>query len=643
MCGISGIFDAPGASEQAALARLAASMADRLTHRGPDDHGVWADAAAGIALGHRRLSIIDPSPSGHQPMLSRCGRYVITYNGEIYNFRALRRELAAAGDRFDSDCDTEVLLDAIAHFGLEAALERLHGMFAFAVWDRHALTLSLARDRIGQKPLYYGWAQGRFVFMSELNALAGLGIERPPLDSDALTRFLRHGYVPGPGTIYRDFFKLPAGAWLRLTAADVAQREAPVRFYWSAVEAAQGGRSAMMSDRGRAIDTLHDTLKTAVRDRLVADVPLGMFLSGGIDSSTVAALMQAQCERPVRTFSIGFPEAAYNEAHYARAVAQHLGTDHAELTVGPADVLDAVPRMAAIYDEPFADCSQVPTWLLCKLARPHVTVALTGDGGDELFFGYRRYFRAQRAARWRPFIPRVVRTGLSRRLAAVADGEDRRRKLAADLAAPTLLDMYRNRLVMWQRPEAILVGGRAGVAGAPGPEAGAGLSFAETMMLIDQRGELCDDMLVKVDRAAMAVGLEARSPLLDHRVVELGWRVPMHFKFHDGRAKWLLRQVLERYVPRPLIDRRKMGFGAPIRNWMLSPALRDWCDDLLAPARLAEEGIFEPAPVRAMWSELQRGAGQQHSHLWYVLMFQAWHQAQRVHYAESSRPVHSSA
>lgn len=634
MCGISGILTSPGHPDNAKLADAATAMAACLTHRGPDDRGAWSDAGAGIALAHRRLAVIDPSPSGHQPMLSRCGRFVLTYNGEIYNFRELRRLLAADGDVFEGHSDTEVILAAIARLGLETALNRFHGMFALALWDREERTLYLARDRIGQKPLYYGRMDGRFVFMSELKALAGLGA-RPAIERGAVGLFLRYGYVPGPRTTYHGVYKLPAGTWFKVRAGDSADAAKP-RHYWSVADAARAGRTTPIATAEAAADALHATLGDTVGERLVADVPLGMFLSGGIDSSLVAALMQARSGRPIRTFSVGFTERQYNEAHHARQVAAHLGTEHTELTVGPDDMLDAVTRMGDIYDEPFADSSQVPTFLLCRLVRKHLTVALTGDGGDELFFGYRRYLRARRAARYRPLIPRRLRMGLGRWLAATSQGEDRRARLAADLLAPSLPHFYRNRLAKWQHPEAVAAGAtevdcRFDTDMAEVEE----MPFAEAMLLLDIGNELCDDMMVKVDRASMAVGLEARSPLLDHRVVELAWRIPLEFKFRDGRTKWLLREVLTRYVPRELIDRPKMGFGAPIRGWLRSPALRDWCENLLAPERLAEDGIFDPRPIRAMWSALQRGEGHWHSHLWYVLMFQAWREAESNRYAST--------
>lgn len=628
MCGISGILTSPGA-RGASLGELVSQMMPHLAHRGPDDRGIWADTRSGVAFGHGRLSIIDRSAAGHQPMLSRCGRYVLVYNGEIYNFRELRHQLESAGETFASHTDTEVLLTAIVHYGLEPALRRLCGMFAFGLWDCEERTLYLARDRMGQKPLYYGRIDDRFLFMSELKALAGLHVPLPDIDDAALQGFLRYGYVPGPGTIYRGFFKLPPGAYLRVRADE----EPLLRIWWSVADAASNGRSSRIDNVAEATAALDDTLKTAVNDQLMADVPLGVFLSGGIDSSLVTALAQAQSSRPVKTFSIGFDDPHFNEAHYARAVAAHLGTEHTELTVSTDDVLDAVPHMADVYDEPFADNSQVPTWLLCKLARGHVTAALTGDGGDELFFGYRRYFRARRAALWWPFVPRLLKAGLSRWIDD-AEEEGRRHRLAEDLAAASPLAMYRNRVTKWQHPEAVLTHPIA-PAEAVAP-ATAKLGFEADMLLFDQRQGLCDGMLVKVDRASMAVGLEARSPLLDHRVVELAWRLPKRFRHRGGQGKWLLRQVLAQYVPQSLIDRPKMGFGAPVGSWLRSPALREWAEDLLAPGRLQREGFFNAAPIQAMWSDLQSGDGRWRLHLWYVLMFQAWYAAQRARSRVSS-------
>ncbi|HET8553089.1 MAG TPA: asparagine synthase (glutamine-hydrolyzing) [Gammaproteobacteria bacterium] len=622
MCGISGIVTSPGA-RGASLGELVSQMIPHLAHRGPDDHGIWADSRSGVALGHRRLSIIDRSAAGHQPMLSRCGRYMLVYNGEIYNFRQLRRELEAAGETFTGHTDTEVLLAAIVHYGLEPALRRLVGMFAFGLWDRRERTLYLARDRMGQKPLYYGRIDDRFLFMSELKALAGLHVPLPAIGNNALHDFLRYGYVPGPGTIYRGFSKLPAGAYLRVRADE----EPLLRVWWSVVDAARTGRSLRIDRADEAAAALNDALKTAVADRLVADVPLGVFLSGGIDSSLVTALAQAQSGRPVKTFSIGFKDPHFNEAHHARAVAAHLGTEHTELTVGPDDVLEAVPHMADVYDEPFADNSQVPTWLLCTLARRHVTAALTGDGGDELFFGYRRYFRARRAALWWPFVPRLLKSGFAHYIGD-AENEGRRQRLIADLTAASPLAMYRNRVTKWQHPEAVLVYPGMVVEGTA--QVSGKLGFEADMLLFDQRQGLADGMLVKVDRASMAAGLEARAPLLDHRVVELAWRLPMRFQHRSGQGKWLLRQVLAQYVPQTLTDRPKQGFGAPVGTWLRSPALREWAEDLLAPARLEGDGIFNAAPIRSMWASLQKGDSRWHLHLWYVLMFQAWYAAQRA-------------
>ncbi|MGZ5257189.1 MAG: asparagine synthase (glutamine-hydrolyzing), partial [Burkholderiales bacterium] len=582
-------------------------MADTLFHRGPDDSGTWIDKDAGIALGHRRLSIIDLSPEGHQPMTSHSGRYVMAYNGEIYNFRELRKELERDGVQWRGHSDTEVMLAAFEAWGVEGALQRFNGMFAFALWDRNEKALHLARDRLGEKPLYYGWAGKTFLFASELKALKAHPAWRAEIDRNALAAYLRHNYVPAPYSIYTGIAKLPPGHRIKLTAHDTG----PVRTepYWSLREAAEAGVANPLDvDDETAVEGLDRLLRDAIARRMVADVPVGVFLSGGIDSSTVVALMQAQSSRPVRSFSIGFAEEAYNEARHAKAVAQHLGTDHTELYVTPQQAMSVIPKLPLIYDEPFADSSQIPTFLVSELARKHVAVTLSGDGGDELFCGYVRYFWGRRiwnrigrlpyrlrtltAAALRSLSPsswNVLFAGMNRLMSSTAVGEltgDRVHKLANVLAVSSPDALYHGLVSHWPQPQSMVHGSREPLTALTDRTQWARLSdFTQRMMFLDAVTYLPDDILVKVDRASMAVSLEARVPMLDHRVVEFAWRVPLSRKNRNDQGKWLLRQVLYRYVPPALIDRPKMGFGVPIDSWLRGP-LRGWAEDLLSEHRL---------------------------------------------------------
>ena len=647
MCGFAGIFEGvPGDAAQ--LQAMIDACRDRLAHRGPDDADSWIDAEAGIALGHRRLSIIDLSAAGRQPMLSACGRYVITFNGEIYNYIDLRRDLEAAGEGFRGHSDTEVMLAGIARWGLPDTLRKCNGMFAGAVWDRRLRTLSLFRDRFGQKPLYYGWAGRALVFGSELGALTVHPKFDRALDRTSLDLFLRHGYVPAPRTIYGSVHKLPPGTWTSWTADGLVNaRSAPVT-YWSAFETARTALAdPFEGDEAAAVETLDALLRDAVQRCMVADVPLGAFLSGGIDSSTVVALMQAQSERPVKTFSIGFREAQYNEARYAAAVARHLGTDHTELFISETDAQAVIPRLPDLYSEPFADSSQIPTYLVSELARRQVTVALSGDGGDELFGGYPRYVSGGRLMAILARVPRPLQQGAAHAVLAVpvaawdtaariADrclparfnlthAGYRGHRWATIILAAEDAEVYRRLISIWQEP-CSLVNGTAIedpvlVALRSAPEA----DFILRMMYTDSVTYLPDDILAKVDRASMAVGLEARIPLLDHRVYEFAWRLPLAWKLCNGVGKQLLRQVLYRYVPKPLIERPKMGFGVPIGDW-LRGRLRDWADALLAEDRLRRDGLFDPAPIRRCWAEHLSGRNNWQDRLWAVLMFQAWHE-----------------
>jgi asparagine synthase (glutamine-hydrolysing) len=637
MCGIAGYWG--GARVDSSVAE---QMSDRIAARGPDDAGVWTDRSAGLALAHRRLSILDLSPAGHQPMFSPCGRYVLVYNGEIYNHLDLRGELEAEGGGFEwrGHSDTETLLAALRHWGVEGGLQRLNGMFAFALWDGQDRTLFLARDRMGEKPLYYGRSGESFLFGSELKALEAHPHWVGTVDRNALALFMRHNYVPTPWSIYQGIAKLAPAHYVVVREGGMLVEEP--RCYWSLGAVAEQGVNAPRGEVHELVESLDALLSDAVNRRMAADVPLGTFLSGGYDSSIVTALMQAQSSRPVKTFSIGFHEPGYNEAPHARAVAEHLGTEHTELYVTPEEAMAVIPRLPSVFDEPFSDSSQIPTYIVSELARRHVTVSLSGDGGDELFFGYHRYFRAERIWGQLTHLPLWVRRGLST-LMARAPGRpieqamallprrlrvnhlaDRLPKLAQIVGQASGEGFYRELVSHWKSPEHLVLGAKEPDTLFSQFERLPDLpSLRERMMYLDMMTYLPDDILTKVDRASMAVSLEARVPLLDHRVVEFAWRVPTEYKYGDGQGKWLLRQVLYRYVPRKLMERPKMGFGIPIDDWLRGP-LREWAEDLLNANRLREEGYFDPAPIRKMWQEHLSGRRRWHYYLWDVLMFQAW-------------------
>ncbi len=627
-------------------------MAAVLRHRGPDDQNGWADAAAGVAFGFRRLAIVDLSPAGRQPMVSASGRYRIVCNGEIYNFRALRRELESPPSYpFRGQGDTEVLLAAIERWGIDAALRRTVGMFAFAVWDGERRVLHLARDRAGERPLYYGCRGNVFLFGSELKALRAYSDWRGEVDRDALTLYMRHGYIPAPYSIYRGVFKLPPGTRLEIDPSAVrgASLPQPVS-YWSAKEMVEAAALCRRLGAGHEcrsnVDQLDSLLRNIVAGQMVADVPVGAFLSGGIDSSTIVALMQAQCGRPVRTFSIGFHESGYNEASYAKAVARHLGTEHTELYVTPSEAGDVVHDLPTIYDEPFADSSQIPTYLVSRLARRQVTVSLSGDGGDELFQGYERYVTSERL--WRqitrfPAVARHAAARTARALRAELFGEllsrigPRRWRRGGEAAVSakieraaellrhgTFEEFYRSLVSQWTEGESVVLGGEEPTYALTNSESWPTSSHPLLRAAyIDLVGYLPDDILVKVDRAAMAVSLETRAPLLDHRVMEFAWRLPAALKRRDGQAKWVLRKVLARYVPPALTERPKMGFGVPIGDWLRGP-WRDWAEALLDPPRLRAEGYLDSSPIRRIWEEHLSGRRDRSYQLWNVLMFQAW-------------------
>jgi asparagine synthase (glutamine-hydrolysing) len=645
MCGIAGFV---GSGPEQELRAQAGRMADQLVHRGPDDSGLWVDAAAGIALGFRRLSIVDLSPAGHQPMTSASGRYVIVFNGEVYNFGELRKDLEALGHSFRGHSDTEVILEAMSEWGVEAAVKKFVGMFAFALWDKRERVLHLVRDRLGIKPLYCGWQDKTFLFGSELKALRAHPAFSPEINRGALALYLRFGYIPYPYSIYQGIWKLPPGHILSLPAgAHPSSELSPTASYWSAKEVYEtGAADPFRGSTPEAIEELDRLLRQSIRLRMIADVPLGAFLSGGIDSSTVVALMQAQSHRPVKTFTIGFHEQKFNEAAHAKAVAAHLGTDHTELYVTPKQAMDVIPKLPTLYDEPFGDSSQIPTYLLSALTRQYVTVSLSGDGGDELFGGYPRYVQTRKfwdIFRCFPHSSRNALAGLIRACKPATDSRlwgglspllprlahppavgDRAHRLAEIMAARNPEEIYHNLMSYWRRPAEVVLGAKESPTILTQSSLWAHLPHVcPKLMFLDLVTYLPEDILAKVDRASMGVSLEARVPILDHKVVEFAARISTSLKIRSGQAKWLLRQVLYRYVPTRLIERPKMGFGIPLEDWLRGP-LRDWAEGLLNPRRLRSEGFFRPEPIRECWAEHLSGQRNRQGHVWNVLMFQAW-------------------
>ena len=638
MCGIAGIFDVERRLSPDRLRGSVEKMVATLVHRGPDDHGIWIDDAHGVGLGFRRLAILDLTAAGAQPMISPDRQMVVVSNGEIYNHLAIREELERAGHapRWRGHSDTETLIAAAQAWGIRGALERCNGMLAAAIWDGSSGTLTLARDRIGKKPLYYGWAEGVLLFASELKALHGYPGFQPSIDPSAVAAFLRFGYVPAPHAIWRGVRKLPAASLLSIsTGAGAAARPEP---YWSVRDAARRGFSQRATDQAAYLAQLETLLRDAVSLRLLSDVPLGALLSGGIDSSLVTALMQAQSSRPVRTFSIGFDQPAFNEADRAAAVARHLGTDHTELYVTAEQARAVIPHLPVVYDEPFADSSQIPTWLVSELARRHVTVVLSGDGGDELFGGYTRYRRLARQWDRLSRVPSTMRSTAQRLLATaarhvgVAGAVSRGAGVSAAALAEALdgsepFGLYRAMISRWAQPANLVVDGEEAASVFDAPVADLdGLEALRLGMVIDAQSYLPDDILVKVDRASMNVSLEARAPLLDYRVIECAWRQPASLleASSDPAGKAAIKHVLYRYVPRALVDRPKMGFGVPIDDWLRGP-LRTWAQDLLSEARLRRQGLLRPEPIHDRWRRHLRGETNAGEALWTVLMFQAWH------------------
>ncbi len=645
MCGITGFFSPQGFRESEASAN-ALRMRDSLIHRGPDDAGLWLDAQAGIALSHRRLAIVDLSSAGHQPMASASGRYQLVFNGEIYNHREVRRSLEGIGQRtWRGHSDTETLLAAIEAWGLEKALQKSVGMFALALWDGHRRQLSLARDRMGEKPLYYGWQGPTLLFGSELKALRAHPVFRSEINRDVLPLYLRHACIPAPWSIWKGIQKLTPGCLVTFLGDEIGKMPTPSP-YWSLEEAIAAGQAdPFRGSDEEAINALEQRLRDAVAGQMLADVPLGAFLSGGVDSSTVVALMQVQSSRPVKTFTIGFDVAGYNEANHANAVATHLGTEHTELYVTATQAREVIPQLPVLYDEPFGDSSAIPTHLVSQLARQHVTVSLSGDGGDELFGGYSRYFNHKAQQTWQATrkIPAPLRSVTASMLRSPLPGwADRfvhattaqlrrpahtsfrlRTERIADLSeCASLAAYYRTMTSQWSQPPVLRDGARLS-SGAPNALLNMIAEPVQQMMATDSLAYLPDDILVKVDRAAMAVSLESRVPLLDHRIIELAWRIPYSMKVRHGQGKWLLRQVLYRHVPCELIERPKMGFGVPVGDWIRSP-LRDWAEDLLDERGMKEQALLNPQPIRERWKQHLSGQHNWRDSLWLVLMFQAW-------------------
>lgn len=649
MCGIAGFLDSPPSAGMDCFHSVIERMTKSLTHRGPNDQGLWVDEGAGVGLGHRRLSIIDLTPAGHQPMHSLSNRYVVVFNGEIYNFHEIRLSLECLSSRnWRGHSDTEVMLEAFEEWGIEVAVKRFVGMFAIAVWDRLDRALHLIRDRIGEKPLYYGWMGNTFLFGSELKALKVHPAFRGDIDRNALALYLRHNYIPAPYSIFQGIYKLLPGTILRIPFVQGTRIRSlkPVP-YWSAREIVEAGvKLPFVGNEKEAIDHLDSLLRETIRQQMVADVPLGAFLSGGVDSSTIVALMQVQSERPIKTFTIGFSEALYNEAEHAKAVAHHLGTEHTELYVTPSEALGVIPELPTLYDEPFSDSSQIPTFLVSKLTRNYVTVSLSGDAGDEIFAGYNRYFWGRdiwKNIGWLPVSFRALaEKGLKslspqvwnilfQKCSSILPNKliqrnpgDKLHKLGEILSAKDCDEMYLRLVSHWKSPASIVLNATEPTTLITDRNQWPKLSdVTQRMMYLDLMTYLPDDILVKVDRAAMGVSLETRVPFLDHRVVEFVWRLPLSMKIRNGQSKWILRQVLDKYVPQKLIERPKSGFGVPIDSWLRTD-LREWAENLLDGRRLKNEGYFRPQTIQQKWKEHLSGTRNWQYYLWDILMFQAW-------------------
>lgn len=649
MCGIAGIFDTRGSLDTVTLQGAVRKMTTAIIHRGPDDGDVWVEANTGIALGHRRLSIVDLSQEGHQPMISACERYVIAFNGEIYNHNDIRNDLEklSVAPAWRGHSDTEIMLAAISHWGLNVALQHFVGMFAFSLWDRKERLLYLVRDRLGEKPLYYGWVENKFVFASEIKAIRVCHGWKNNIDRDALALLLRHNYIPAPHSIYKNIKKVLPGTIATISTDSVVNGQINIREYWSFNKIAELGNATPYKGRDiDAIEHLHKLLLDSVKNQMAADVPLGAFLSGGIDSSAIVALMQAQSTRPIKTFTIGFSEKNYDEAAYAQKIARHLGTEHTELYITPQDALNVIPSIPRIFDEPFSDSSQVPTYLVAKLARQHVTVSLSGDGGDELFAGYTRYDWGNNIWHKIGWMPkqfrRSIATGLETippsmwgklftKLDAVVPAKlkqynigDKLHKVTEVMRFANSQELYRNLVSHWCNPTSVVISSTEPETCLSNSHGIRFNNYTDLMTYLDTISYLPDDILVKLDRTSMAVSLESRIPLLDHRIVEFARQLPLSMKVRNGQGKWILRQVLYKYVPKNLIERPKRGFGVPIEHW-LRDQLRDWGESLLNEKRIREDGFFNSEQIQSKWQEHVSGKRNWHYLLWDILMFQAWH------------------
>lgn len=643
MCGFTGFFAKDAKYDRYHMQRIAGEMASALQHRGPDAGDVWQDPDVSLALAHRRLSIIDLSTHGAQPMLSHDERYVISYNGEVYNFPALRQDLEKEGVQFEGRSDTEIMLAAIQLWGLNRAVQKFNGMFAFALWDRRAKELHFVRDRFGKKPLYVGWAGTHLVFGSELKALCAHPDFKRELNVDALHLYFRHSGVPAPHSIYQNVWSVPAGSRLTLDLKDLpagSDLSAQMRPYWSHSDAMFQARENMAVQAARpdaqVIDEFEELLQNCVQDRMISDVPLGAFLSGGIDSTAIVALMQKQSAQKIKTYTIGFEETGYNEAEDAKKIAEYLGTDHHELYVSSKDSLNVIPYLSQIYDEPFADMSAIPTFLVSKFARQSVSVALSGDGGDEMLGGYNRHVQAPRIWGAKKRIPGVLHGGLSKGISSIsvktwgkllpflpAPGT-RMHKLADILKIGSQEQMYKSLISTWRNPSDILSQGSEAEFFADHFSARLSeLSFAERMMFWDTLNYLPYDVLTKVDRATMAVSLEARAPLLDQRIFSFAWALPERMKIRDGKGKWLLQAMLKRHVSPSMFERPKQGFTMPVGDWLRGD-LKDWAHTLLDQTKMEADGLLNAPEIQKIWQEHLAGKGNHAQRLWSVLMFQAW-------------------
>ena len=639
MCGIAGIYSPEKSSDK--LTKIAVNMSNAILHRGPDDSGVWKDKNNNLALSHRRLSIIDITAGGHQPMTSSSRRYIIAFNGEIYNYRSIRAklEITSSNINWQGSSDTEVLLEAISTWGLEVAIKMVEGMFAFALWDTVESKLYLVRDRFGEKPLYYGYIGKDFVFGSELKALRAHPEFTSSIDRDSISMFLQYSHVPSPKSIYENIYKLAPSSILSI---DFKNNQKKLSTYWALKLSTNPNYKDNASNKELILSELHEKLNSSVSDQMLADVPVGAFLSGGIDSSLIVALMQQNSTNPVHTFSIGFTEAQYDESTYARAVANHLVTRHTELIVSPSDLIDVLPMLPNIYDEPFADSSQTPTFLVSKLARNDVTVALTGDGGDEVFGGYNRHMWANNAWNKMNNLPNWLRKSLAVILSSPSEYRINKifdllnfvipskyrvnlpgqkiHKVAISLSALNVEDLYQCLTSLWSNSSDIVINSSEKKLNMLNTQ---GNSFAEKMMFLDLGIYLPGDILTKVDRAAMGVSLETRVPLLNHKVVEFAWNMPIEMKIYRGEGKWALRRILEKYIPNQLINRPKMGFGVPIDSW-LRGALFNWSKSILDENIIRSDGFFNYEEIQKIWLEHQSGKYNHEHKLWNILMFQMW-------------------